>query len=141
FACDAGRLILRLEVFPARVTLGPVLAAQRHLVARFAGDESIVAPVAVPGAVPQVWHLVEARQGGAAASAIWIAGGAASGGLRSRLRQAWISLAGSDEAPVVAAIIGVQPDAAALIRVFLADHPTLSARMARLSAVTARPPG
>ena len=139
--CTAPPLTLRVEVFPARATLRPVLASERRLIAGFAGDESRPAQIAVPGAVPQVWHLIEAQQAGAAATALWLGGGAASGDLRSRLRQAWISLASPGYAPVLVAIIGEQPNAATLIRAFLTDHPELSARMARLSATAARPPG
>lgn len=140
FACATPPLTLQLAVFPARVTLGPVLAAERRLVAAFSGDEANVVQFVVAGPVPQVWRLVEMpKRIGAAAAAVWIAGGAASGDLRSRLRQAWISLAGPAYAPVVVAIVGKEPNSAALIRAFLTDHPELSARMARLSANYASP--
>ena len=142
FACTAPPLTLRVEVFSARATLGPVLGAEHRLTAGFAGDETRMEQLAIAGSVPQVWHLVESpKRAGAAASALWIVGGAASGSLRNRLRQAWTSLAGAAYAPVVVAIVGEQPNAAALIRAFLTGHPELSARMARLSASTARPPG
>jgi exosortase A len=134
FVCDAGRVALHVAVLSAHVTLRPVLIAQRRLTAGFAGDESRVEQMAIPGPVPQVWQLIEAPGGRAAATALWIAGGAASGGLRSRLRQAWISIAGPAQTPIVMAIIARPPGARALLGAFLQAHPALSARMARLSA-------
>jgi exosortase A len=103
--CDGLTLELRIAVFPARSTAAPVLAERRRLTRATAVDEEMVTTLQGPGDQSVRWRLVQVSEPAyAIASAIWINGEPAAGGLSMRLQMAWHSLTGGQWAPVVLAI-------------------------------------
>jgi hypothetical protein len=104
FSCDDGAILLGVAIFPPRTGPSEILAEQRRMTGQMNGAELEVSALQVPGTdVP--WRLVEAHElpPAAAATALWIDGRPANGGLKMRLRQAMIGLSGGMNAPVVVA--------------------------------------
>ncbi len=143
-----GRILLRVAVFPPRTGPSEILAEQRRMTGQINGAELEISPLHALGTdVP--WRLVEAHEPppAAAASALWIDGRPANGGLGMRLRQARNSLSGGVDAPVVVAAQldfsvakpGLDHDwAADRLRSFVADRPGLPDEIARLAAEAVR---
>jgi exosortase A len=107
FACPAGRLRVTLRRLPARANPGGVLAARRELSGDGGdgGDDAEISTLDVPGVEPHSWHLVlSSDPAQAIASAMWVDGAPAPGGLRLRLAMARDSLFGAAHAPVIMAL-------------------------------------
>ena len=135
--CDGQPVTVRIETFPPRSTAGVILGEQRRLT----GIDVDITRLNVRGTPEGTWHLAEIEEPATAvASALWIDGAPAGGGLGMRLRQAQASLVGGGASAV---LITVASDAAPgpggrersrrPVLIFLADRPTLAFELARLS--------
>jgi exosortase A len=152
FLCGGQPILFRVEIFSPRTGASTLLAEQRRL-----GGEIGVSDVSVqrlPGPTgAQGWRLVETEEPyRAAATALWVDGKPARGGLAGRIEQARNSLFGSGFPPVLAVIVvddgatgmslAAQRRAPTLIDMFLRSQPALEGQLARLAstgpAVSAR---
>ena len=145
FICAGFPLTTTIDVFPVRAN-----PAQPIAVRRSAGSEDLTEDVAAsPFTAAQVpWQLVETQQPDhVAASALWIGGDPALGGLAGRLRQARNSLFGGDFAPVMVMVsldgdgstIGLRQrqQVGAAIRAFLDAQDGLNERIVALARAAA----
>jgi exosortase A len=145
FTCDNLPLTTTIAVFPARANPALPIAVRRNA----AGEdlaEDIVTNQFAAAQVP--WQLVETQlPDHVSASALWIDGDPALGGLAGRLRQARNSLFGGGFAPVLAVVSldgngapmnpGQRQQARAAIRAFLEAQDGLGARIAALAQTAA----
>ncbi len=121
FTCTE-RLTIALAVFPPRSDPKLVLDTERALAGQDI-PEAETRALAVPGATPAAWQLVIiGTPPGVTASALWIDGEPAPGGLRTRLRQALNSLFGGRYPPLVVTLRtdGAPPEAVGRLASFLA---------------------
>jgi hypothetical protein len=141
FACDGGLVRLQVEVFPPRAGLSRILAEQRRLSGEIEGADADNFAIRSHGTN---WRLTLAENPPeAAATALWIDGAPASGGLATRITQARNSLFGSDHAPVLAVVRPVirwaeegpaaRQHAKAVVQAFLGARPALGAELAALA--------
>lgn len=104
--CAAQGVTLLVDVFPARVDPGVIVAAQHRLSGEEGGAEVETGQLLVANAVPRRWRLAErAEHYRLTASAVWLNGAPAPGGLRARAVQARASLFGSASFPVLVAVV------------------------------------
>jgi exosortase A len=109
-ACDGMVFDVTLDVFGARSTAAPVLAAVHRLaiVPNPTDDEEIITETGwlpMPAGPQRLWRLTRTTQPGPMiAVAIWVDGQPATGGLATRARLAWTSLTRARIAPVVVAV-------------------------------------
>jgi exosortase A len=102
FTCGDFSLTATIDVFPARANPALPIAMRRSADGEDLVEDVVFGPLTVAH-VP--WQLVETQKPDhVAASALWIDGNPALGGLAGRLRQARNSLFGGDFAPVVVAV-------------------------------------
>ena len=147
FACPAGRLRVSLRRLPARANPGRVLAARSALSGDDGngGGDAEISTLDVPGVAPRAWHFVlSSDPARAIASAFWVDGAPAQGGLGLRLAMARNSLFGTAHAPVIMALamFGAQKslslpqsqNARATMTGFLQAQTGLAAMIARISA-------
>jgi exosortase A len=103
--CASMSLELRIAVFSTRSTAAALLAERRRLTRVAAVDEAMLATFDGVGETPVQWRLVQvANPAYAIASAIWVDGLPAAGGLAMRARMAWHSLTGGQWAPVIVTV-------------------------------------
>ena len=96
FACPAGKLTVTTEVFAPRANPAVLLAAQRRSSGEFEGDEPEISNLNVPGVIPPDWRfVVMSAPARATASALWVDGKPARGGLAGRLAIARDSIMGT----------------------------------------------
>ncbi|MDR3415944.1 MAG: exosortase [Nevskia sp.] len=143
--CDGFPMTATIGVFRARANPARPIARRRGAVARDLAEDAATTPFTAAG-VP--WQLVQTQMPDhVAASALWIDGNPALGGLAGRLRQARNSLFGGDFAPVLAAVsvdgtTTMDPRqrqrAAAAIRAFLDAQDGLNGRIIALARAAAR---
>jgi exosortase A len=123
FACAGDAVTLTVAVFPPHSNPRIVFDAERA----FSGEDTREAEtrtLRIPGATPGKWQLVITNEPPAVtASALWIDGEPATGGLRWRLRQALNSLFGGRYCPLVVAVrsAGFPPEAQHRLSAFLAS--------------------
>jgi exosortase A len=135
-ACDGLVFDLRLDVFGARSTAAPVLAAARRLaiLPNPTNDEDIITEtkwLPLPGGPQLLWRLTHTTEPGPMiAVAIWVDGKPTTGGFATREHLAWTSLAGARIAPVV---VAVAPDMDH-VRMTPASMKTIEARLATMLA-------
>ncbi|HUA76329.1 MAG TPA: hypothetical protein VMA86_01580, partial [Acetobacteraceae bacterium] len=104
FTCREQALTVTLAAFSPRSDPKLVLDTERVLAGQNV-PEAETRPLAVPGATPEQWQLVIAGTPPViTASALWIDGAPAQGGLRTRWRQALNSLFGGRYPPLVVAL-------------------------------------
>ena len=109
-ACDGLVFDVRLDVLGSHSTAAPVLAAARRLsaVPNPDNDEEVTTEtewLPMPAGAQRLWLLTRTtRPGPMIATAIWVDGQPATGGLATRERLAWTSLTGARIAPVVIAV-------------------------------------
>jgi exosortase A len=97
--CGGGTLQAQLLVFPQHSTWGQISAARTRL--STADDEALTYGVHGDG---MAWQVRQARDADiTTATAVWLGGAEAGGGLRSRLQQGWNSVAGTGGHPVMLA--------------------------------------
>ena len=131
-ACDGLVFDLRLDVFGARSTAAPVLAAARRLaiLPNPTNDEDIITEtnwLPLPGGPQLLWRLTRTTEPGPMiAVAIWVDGKPATGGFATREHLAWTSLAGARIAPVVVAVAPEMDH----VRMTPASMKTIEARLA-----------
>lgn len=146
FTCAGFPMTVTIAVFPARANPARPIAARRSAVAQDLAEDAAISSFAAAG-VP--WQLVETQMPDhVAASALWIDGNPALGGLAGRLRQARNSLFGGDFAPVLVAVSiddnGTQmgprqrQQAGAAISAFLDAQGNLNGRVVALARTAAR---
>ena len=145
FTCNGLPLTATIAVFPARANPALPIALRRSAGAEDTAEDIVASPLAI-AQVP--WQLVETQlPDHVSASALWIDGNPALGGLAGRLRQARNSLFGGDFAPVLA-MVGIDSDgtpmtpgqrqqARAAIRAFLEAQDGLGARIVALAGTAA----
>lgn len=142
FACGPIRLTVTVLAFPSHSTRAPIRADQTRLGP--GGDEVQNSTLTVPNAEPPAWQLVESSDMlRATASAVWIGGAPARGGVRARLEQARDSVLGASLAPVLVVMdaelpiekAAGQPRQAprALLQAFLAAQYDLGAQVRRFA--------
>lgn len=145
FTCGDFSLTATIDVFPARANPALPIATRRNAEASDLAEDVAFSPLTVAHAR---WQLVETQKPDhVAASALWIDGDPALGGLAGRLRQARNSLFGGDFAPVLAAVsvdgTGAPMDqrqrqqASAAIRAFLDAQDGLTERIVALARAAA----
>jgi exosortase A len=109
-ACGGLVLDVRLDIFAARSTAAPVLAAARRLavVPNPTNEEEVAAETGwlpMPAGAQRTWRLTRTTAPGwMVAVGIWVDGQPATGGMLTRARLAWTSLTGARVAPVVVSI-------------------------------------
>ncbi len=104
--CAAQGVTVLVDVFPARVDPGLIIAAQHRLSGEEGGAEVETGQLTVANAVPRRWRLAErAEHYRLTASTVWLNGAPAPGGLRARAVQARASLLGSASFPVLVAVV------------------------------------
>ena len=104
--CAAQGVTVLVDVFPARVDPGIIVAAQHRLSGEEGGAEVETGQFTVANAVPRRWRLAErAEHYRLTASTMWLNGAPAPGGLRARAVQARASLFGSASLPVLVAVV------------------------------------
>ena len=109
FICGRARLDARVRALPARATWSAVMHALRDATGETNAADAATSGLTVPGATPSAWRLVELREPPRlTASALWIDGAPAAGGLAPRLEQAMNNLIGGKAPPLVVAV-GLQP--------------------------------
>jgi exosortase A len=147
FLCGDQQFVMRIEVFPPRVSPSGIVAERRRLSGEFEGDD--VESVAIhAGGVD--WRLTQSEdQRRAVATALWIEGIPSAGGLKTRIRQARNSLLGSDLPPVLVAVTpdlgsGSGPNggparAKGLVQAFLDSQTDLPDQIRSMAAAAADP--
>ncbi len=140
FACHDGMVELLVVAFPPRTNPTIILALQRALSEQEGAEDTEVTAIAgVPG-----WKLVTtSRPAHVAATALWLDGAFASGGLRSRMQQARNSLTGAGGVPVLAVIHAAGSESlrqeVAAISNFLRDADAGSLAGAQMAGFSAAP--
>jgi exosortase A len=97
--CPSGQVTARLLVFAPRVTWRAVSAARWQV---GGGDTALSFTVAAPDGTD--WQAWQEENGRVVAVATWLRGQSAGDGMRSRIAQAWNSVAGGSGAPVLAVV-------------------------------------
>ncbi len=150
FACSTWQLTVTVQAFPPRSNPARVITAQRLATGEAGGyDETVVSSLQVPGIQPGNWRLVlTGEPARVTATALWVDGKPAAGGLAGRLTMARNSLAGSAYAPMLVTVAMQFPRpqltssdeqyAQRLIRAFLAAQGKLSDQMTQLAVAAAR---
>ncbi len=109
FVCGAALLDARVRVLSPGVTWATVTKALRDATGETNAADAAASGLTVPGAIPPAWRLVELRDPPRlTATALWINGAPATGGLAPRLGQALNNLTGGGKPPVIVAV-GLQP--------------------------------
>jgi len=109
FTCGDFSLTATIAVFPARANPALPIAVRRTAGTEDLAEDIVTTPLVV---AHTPWQLVGTQQPDhVTASALWIDGNPALGGLAGRLRQARTSLFGGDFAPVLA-IVALDGDGA-----------------------------
>jgi hypothetical protein len=146
FTCGGVSLTATIDVFPARANPALPIAVRRTAEGEDLAEDVTFTPFPV-AQVP--WQLVETQKPDhMAASALWIDGNPALGGLAGRLRQARNSLFGGDFAPVVV-VVSLDSDGAPMdqrqyrlagtaIHALLDAQDGLNARIVALARAAAR---
>ena len=90
------------QVFAPRANPAVMLAAQRRLSGELEGDEPEFSNLNVPGVIPPDWRfVVMSAPARATASALWVDGAPARGGLAGRIAIARDSITGTAQPPVL----------------------------------------
>jgi len=145
FTCAGFSLTTTIDVFPVRANPALPIAVRRSTGAEDLSEDVAVSPFT---AVQVPWQLVETQQPDhVAASALWIDGDPALGGIAGRLRQARNSLFGGDFAPVMVMVsldgdgspIGLRQrqQAGTVIRAFVDAQGGLNERIVALARAAA----
>lgn len=128
FSCHGLPLSVTLEALPPRATPDRLAQAERQLGGQEGVEDTEFGTLTLAHGTPRRWRLVETTSPArVTAVATWVDGKLAGGGLKTRLHQAWASLAGTAEPPVIVAAqiaAGQQrlaPDAEQAIRRLLAQ--------------------
>ncbi|MBN9510443.1 MAG: exosortase [Alphaproteobacteria bacterium] len=155
FSCNGAGLTATVRVLPAGASPGALRAAIQDATGERGAEEVETATLAIPGATPRVWRLTTIETPPrVVATAAFVDGVPAAGGLAARARLAWQSLAGGG-GPVVVVAAALEPastpsgldapgarDAArGVLRSFLAAQAPLLQAAARASAAPAGHPG
>jgi hypothetical protein len=148
FSCGQLGLTVTVQAFSTRTNPETITLARREL-AREGIEDMEFGSLSVPDATPASWRLaVASKESAMTATALWIEGEPARGGLGERIRQARNSIAGAAAAPVLVAAgftfprspMHPQEREAAQKRLaqFLAAQADLSAQVAALARAAAR---
>jgi len=142
FVCTRYRLAVLVQMFPPRSNPQVLLTAQRQATGEFMAEDAVVSTLTGPDGIG--WRLVDTSEPDrVVASATWVNGAVASGGLSQRLQLARDSVFGSSFAPVLVTVStppvtalppAARRDAHMIIGKFLAEQPDWPARFAKLSA-------
>ncbi|MCW3476922.1 exosortase A [Limobrevibacterium gyesilva] len=148
YACPQGLLTVVVQVFPAQSNPARVISAQRRATGEFKAEEAVISSIRIPGMEPDQWRLVTTyTPASATATALWVDGRPAKGGIAGRMLLAHNSVFGTAHAPVLVAV-GVRaarpqmtPEedqlARHMIANFLVAQTALPAEIARLSSEAA----
>ncbi len=127
FTCAGSPLLVTAEAQPTRATPDRILHAERALAGEEVADDASYGALRLARGPAHDWLLVETTDPAqTTALAVWIDGQPSPGGLRTRLRQAWASIAGAAHPPVVVAVAlpaattRLTPEAASAARALLA---------------------
>jgi exosortase A len=140
FSCHGWPLVATLRVLPPHAAPAALRAAQAEATGARDAADGVAGTLQVPGAEPRTWRLLELEEPARlSASALWIDGAPAPGGIAGRLRLAWQGIAGRGAPAVLVAaslfppplLHGEQREAAQhTLRDFLAAQRTLLAAVA-----------
>jgi exosortase A len=144
FSCAGAPLTATVRALPAGADPGALRAALLDATGERGVEDVETATLAVPGATPRAWRLaVITTPARLAATAAFVDGAPAGGGLATRARLAWRSLVGGGgPAVIVAAALepptlaepGARDAAEGMLRTFLAAQAPLLQAAARASA-------
>jgi len=105
FSCGGSGLIARLRVLPPHAAPALLRAARSEATGERDAADSVTSTLTIDGVQPRQWRLVEMQDPDRmVATSVWIDGAPDPGGLASRLRMAWDSIAGAGAAPVLVAV-------------------------------------
>jgi exosortase A len=144
YACARGTLSVLAMVFPPRVNPARIVTARRSITGELRAEEALYSSIDVPGALPAQWPVITTyNPAGIIATALWVDGEPAQGGLAGRLALARDSVLGTAHAPVLMAVgvvttrramtVEEERDARQMISRFLAAQSALPAEIDRLS--------
>jgi exosortase A len=103
--CPQGALTIMVQTFPPRSNPASMLVAQRLVTAELRAEDAVVSSLDVPGMEPPNWRYVATTNPAyTTATALWIDGRPAQGGLAERLIMARNSIFGSAHAPVLVSV-------------------------------------
>ena len=148
-ACPQGILTATAQIFSPRVNPGAIGVALRRATDEATAEDLSYGTLAVPGSAMPRWRLTYASNPKppvtrVTASALWVDGAPARGGLAGRFEMARNSILGTPEAPVLLTVAVVVPrpqlvpEEERAIQLFLATflgvQTNLSAEVSRLAA-------
>jgi hypothetical protein len=127
------------------------VAARRNITGELRAEETLFGSILTPGIPPETWPLVTTEEPATVvASALWVNGQPAQGGLAGRLALAHNSMFGTEHAPVLIAVGIVtaqramtaeeQQESRRMIARFLSAQTALPATVERLSREAASGP-
>ncbi len=149
YACDNGQLDLSIMAFVPRANSGAVTQQRRLITNELAAEDVASRPLATTEHV--VWRMISMTEPDRMiATAEWLDGKPAPGGLAQRRLQAWNSVAGTTHAPVLItvatpssvehlSVVGREHAKTAILSL-LAANPDLPARIVALSEAAAHAP-
>jgi exosortase A len=137
FDCGYGPVTFVAEVFSPRSTAGRLIAEQRRLMSGLQGEDLEIRSLSLPDERAGAWQLIVARNSGrAVATSLWIDGKPARLGLSGRARQAWRSVFGARQRPVLMVVSTEshgRRDDAARAAAFVRSQPELTTLADRLA--------
>jgi exosortase A len=147
--CGNTDLMILVQLFSPRANPSRIIAAQRAATGEAVAGDASISGLNIEGGSPSSWRLAATEEPSrVTASALWVNGRPAQGGLAGRVALARNSVSGSSHAPVLVAI-GTPPGPAhispgdvqhlrAVITTFIRTQPDLNARIAQLAEAAAR---
>ncbi len=150
FACPGNRLDVTVQTFSPRVNPARIMAALRRMTGEQEAEDPTYSNVEIPNQQPPSWRFVTTEKPArATATALWVDGQPAKGGLAGRLALARNSLFGAAQAPVLIAVSQssthpqLYPDEEQQIRAriagFLGGQPALTALVGQLAVPRTAP--
>ena len=153
FACPQGALTATAQLFPPRVNPAAVGAAQRRLTGETDAEDVSTSSLATPGLPVPAWRLTitsgtPPATALSSATALWLDGAPARGGLAGRIAMARNSILGAATAPVVLTVstrsarpkMGPEEERQkqAFLVSFLRAQTEMAAELARLTRLAGR---
>jgi exosortase A len=148
FLCGSQQIAVQIEVFPARISPSRIAAERRRMIGKFDGEDTESVVTTAGGTE---WLLTGTENPPRiTATALWIDGKPADGGLAVRVQQARNSLFGSPLSPVLISVTAgarneadgmAVRDQRALLQSFLDTQTNLPAQIESIAASAARSEG
>jgi hypothetical protein len=148
FRCAGYTVAVRMMVFAPSAGAGRLVEAERQIADQLGSGDTMSSWLSLPGDGPRVWRVTELEDAAnMAVTSLWIDGKPSQIGLSTRIQRAIRSVTGDGSAPILVAITpagdwrsaGPQYRAQAheAVQAFFRNQTTLSAQLAKLSAVSA----